>query len=194
MATLTQAQKDAITAENVRTFQRKTPDYFGCPSNSTKMIAWLEDQLGVEYGKQWAYSVENFEAAWAWLSENSIMIQRPEGQDSIAERQREAQEQIDADKKLVAYAEEVQEWVHEETVKLKQKPMSELRVEAAQQRRGLSAAREERGHVTQVGAESRPIVVSSLAEARAKVMAENPGMRTNTDVYNRLVQAELAKV
>jgi hypothetical protein len=194
MPRLSAHERDQITAQNAREFQRITPAYLGCEANSAKMIAWLEEQLGADYGKNWPYSVENFSAAFAWLNEHSVMIQRSESEENVRERQRQAKAQADKQRAetdaLIEHAGRVGEWVTEQEHILKNMPMKDLRPLAAQQRDGVKRGEIERTSYRNAPA-SRVVAVSDRAAARTRVAAKYPTLNRNSQQFSELVLQEL---
>jgi hypothetical protein len=191
MATkLTPKQRDTATAWAAEKFKEQTPEYYPHPANSAKLLDFITEQLGAEYLETYPLSVENFSAAFEHVNREYIMIQRPEGQDSIAARQREEQKQVDADNRLIQHAEKVGEWVTEQERILKNMPMNDLRPLAAQQREGVKRGEIERTTYRNNPA-SRVVNVSDRAAARTRVAAKYPSMNRNSHEFSELVLQEM---
>ena|ERR1700677_905931 len=191
MKTMSPKERDAATKWAANQFKELTPDFFPCMHNSTKLLNWLNEQLGPEYGFSFPYCLEHFQAAWEHLNSiGTIFIQRPESDESKAERQRQVDAQNEADERLIQHAAEVQTWVDGQEKILKDMPLRDLRTMAVQQRDAIKKGEIERTSYRDAPA-SRVINVSGLAAARTRVMAKFPTMKTNSDDFNRLVQQEL---
>lgn len=188
---LTQAEKDEITVASAKAFQLANQDYYGCPANSAKLLGFIEEQLGAAHLKEYPLQTEHFQAAWQHLNDmGAIFIQRPESQESIDARKRQAQAQADANDRLIQHAAEVGEWVKEQTQVLREMPIRDLRTAAVQQRNGVKSGEIERTTYRN-NPSSRVIEVSDRAAARTRVAARFPLMNRESAEFSKLVFEEM---
>jgi hypothetical protein len=75
MKTLTAEEKHEISLTNARQFLAECPEFYGSEYNGNLIERWLTDQIGTAY----PFSVENYWAAFEYLSEHGRFESRPVG-------------------------------------------------------------------------------------------------------------------
>jgi hypothetical protein len=84
MKTLTPEEKHEISLANARQFLAECPEFYGSEYNGNLIERWLTDQIGTAY----PFSVENYWAAFEYLSEHGRFESRPVGTAPVPQARR----------------------------------------------------------------------------------------------------------
>jgi hypothetical protein len=195
MHQLTLEEKNKMSADNAERFMGVYPEYFGCPYNSTLLLAHLETQIGTEY----PYKLENYVAAWEYLSELGVLQLRPAAPPSDAELAHQAeqakQEQVRQNHRNHVESERRAGDAAQRAAE-KNMPLHVLAGLVGQSNAQLRAQRSIAAR-TQDDRESNRLTPQELdfrAQARHTVMLAHPTLNRNSLQFSQLVATELAKL
>lgn len=194
MRTLTPDDVRQISADNATRFIGVYPEYYPSEYNSTLMMTHLETQCGTQY----PYSLENYVAAFEYLTELGVFQLRPAAPPSDAdiaaatEQQKQVQARADHQRGIAVQREsqEAQQRTAERNA-----PLHVLAGLVGQQNAYLRKAGI--GGQAQPGSESRKFTGDNAglpAKARINVIAKYPAVKRDTAEFNRLVAAEKAQL
>jgi hypothetical protein len=191
MRQLTQEEVNQISADNAERFMGVYPEYFGCPYNSTLLLAHLETQIGTQY----PYSLENYIAAFEYLTELGVLARRPPAPPSDAEiadaTEQQKQEQVRADYQRSLAAQREAQAAQQRTAE-RNLPLHVLAGIVGQQNAQLRKTGI--GGQVRPGSESRRITGDNVglpAKARQNVITKYPAVKRDSQRFNELVVAEL---
>jgi|HubBroStandDraft_5_1064220.scaffolds.fasta_scaffold30496_4 hypothetical protein len=185
--TITLEEKNRLTDQAARLFvARHVNDYFPCELNSQKLCNFITSQLGENYPFVW--TLDHLESAFAYLNEHDFLLQRPVEVEDKSAQITEQQRALEAANTNLAACKA------EEIRIAKRMPLKELGQFTSVENAKLRAQRSVAAR-TQTDSESNRLTKQELdarAQARLKVMTENPGLSRTSVEFSKLVAAELA--
>jgi hypothetical protein len=174
---LTKAEREQISAENAAKFRELCPEYIPTPSNWSLFCAFLDSQCGNEF----PYTVENYLAAWDFLSDSGVLETRPPSQQQIDIERRRAEAVADAEAETIAdldrMTEDLNQTVRRKEAELRELPLKSLKREAVQERIALRGSRaDESGNLR-----------GGIGYARSVVAQKYPQLAPRSSAFARKV-------
>jgi hypothetical protein len=190
--TITQEEVARLTDQAARLFiARHVNDYWPCEINSRKMTNFISSQLGEDYPFVW--TLEHFEAAFAYLNEHDFLLQRPIEEpevDPAVAREQAAQQKVRDDYDARQTAAKLE--------RDRNLPLNELAKVVSVQNAQLRKIRETSGlPVRSTGMESRHVEQVKLgipAQARVNVGLAQPELSPKSAEFTKLYAAELTRL
>jgi hypothetical protein len=190
---LTREEVNAISCENAKKFMEIHPDYHGSDFNGEALAAFIESQVGTQY----PWTLENYEAAYGYLTETGLLETSPEDrarqahyarivdQSAAAKKQREEQEIVAKTERLVASTAALER-------QIRALPDADLKLIVARERPAYSKKPVPRVAPVQ-GEESRRLDdgLSLRQHAAAMVERDYPGISRRKSEYERRVNQKI---
>jgi len=187
-------EKEKLTGQAANLFKMRTPEYWPTPANSDRLVAFVEDQIGMPIVDfPYPITLDQWTAAYEHILQTGWFYQRPEEiieEDPAVVREREAQQRVRDNHDAQQRAAKLQ--------RDKSVPLNQLRNEVGVQNKDFREQRDQNLlPVRSTGMESRHVEQVKLgipAQARVNVGLANRGLDIHSAEFTKLYSLELQRL